>query len=597
MADPKKGRSRSLTLRDKLLMSFSLLSILILVAAAWVITTQLVAQARLEVQEEMEASVPLYNAVWEEQAGRLSALGMAMAGSPIVKTILGDPRASRDKGTVRQMMAEFGQQLSENVDLVLISDGGGIITYAESHNPALATINELPCARTVADNQKPAQFFLVLGGRLYHLMLTPVLTHSENKAFDNTLAILVVGSELNRHMASELQRRVHSEILFFAGEQLYSSSLPPEAQMEAAGPGVLRAVGRLAVDRPTELQLAGNSRLAFVRRLTGFDGQTVGYMLMLHSLGGAGKLLNVVSTRLVIVGTISIILVLGVSYFIARRVTRPIELLAAGALEFGRGNYEYKIDLSPDGEVGQLAAAFDQMRQSIKQGQKFLLRSERLATVGQMASGIIHDLRSPLAAISNAAELIARADLSSSQRQVLAQSQLSASQRMGAMLREILEFSRGDYQLSFSRQELAGLVGSVIHECVDSRQASKVTVEIHIPVNLFVRVDCERVRRIFENLLGNSIQAMPQGGTVTVRAKEAGKMVRIHIADTGPGIPAPLRDRLFEPFASQGKIGGTGLGLAIARSIAEAHGGSLTLVSEVHQPAEFCIELPLESGG
>jgi len=124
-----------------------------------------------------------------------------------------------------------------------------------------------------------------------------------------------------------------------------------------------------------------------------------------------------------------------------------------------------------------------------------------------------------------------------------------------------------------------------------------VTVEIHIPVNLFVRVDCERVRRIFENLLGNSIQAMPQGGTVTVRAKEAGKMVRIHIADTGPGIPAPLRDRLFEPFASQGKIGGTGLGLAIARSIAEAHGGSLTLVSEVHQPAEFCIELPLESGG
>ena len=597
MSDPQKSRSRSLTLRDKLFMSFSLLSVLILVAAAWVITTQLVAQARLEVQEEMKTSVPLYNAVWEEQAGRLSSLGMAMAGSPIVKTILGDPRASRDKGTVRQMMAEFGHQLSENVDLVLISDGGGVITYAESHNPALATMNELPCARTVADNQKPAKFFLVLGGRLYHLMLTPVLSHSENKAFDNTLAILGVGSELNRHMALELQRRAHSEILFFAGEQLYASSLQPEAQIEAAGPGVLRAVGRLALDRPTELQLAGDSQLAFVRRLTGFDGQTVGYMLMLHSLGGAGKLLHVVSTRLVIVGTISIILVLGVSYFIARRVTRPIELLAAGALEFGRGNYEYKIDLSPDGEVGQLAAAFDQMRQSIKQGQKFLLRSERLATVGQMASGVIHDLRSPLAAISNAAELIARADLSSSQRQVLAQSQLSASQRMGTMLREILEFSRGDYQLNFSRRELAPLVGSVIQECVDSRQASPVTVETHIPVNLFVRVDCERVRRIFENLLGNSIQAMPQGGTVTVRAKEAGKMVRINISDTGPGIPAQLRDRLFEPFASQGKIGGTGLGLAIARSIAEAHGGSLTLVSEVYQPAEFCIELPLESGG
>ena len=83
----------------------------------------------------------------------------------------------------------------------------------------------------------------------------------------------------------------------------------------------------------------------------GFDGRTVGYMVVLHSLGGAGKLLHVVSTRLAFVGTISIILVLGISYFIARRVTRPIELLAAGALELGRGNYEYKIDLSPDGRV------------------------------------------------------------------------------------------------------------------------------------------------------------------------------------------------------------------------------------------------------
>jgi len=213
-----------------------------------------------------------------------------------------------------------------------------------------------------------------------------------------------------------------------------------------------------------------------------------------------------------------------------------------------------------------------------------------------MASGIIHDLRSPLAAISNAAELIARTELSSSQRQVLSQSQLGASQRMGAMLGEILEYSRGDYQLSFSRQELAALVDSAIKECVNPMRAPLVAVEVHVPANLFVRVDCEKTRRIFENLLGNSVQAMPQGGTITVRAEEDGDKVRINIADTGSGIPALLRDRLFEPFVSQGKQGGTGLGLAIARSIAEAHGGSLTLVSADDRPAEFCLELPLESG-
>jgi signal transduction histidine kinase len=225
-----------------------------------------------------------------------------------------------------------------------------------------------------------------------------------------------------------------------------------------------------------------------------------------------------------------------------------------------------------------------------------LLRSERLATVGQMASGIIHDLRSPLAAITNAAELIAREDLSSSRRQVLAQSQLGASQRMGEMLREILEYSHGHYLLKYSRQELSSLIDSAIRECVSPMRAPNVAVKVRIPSNLFVRVDCERARRIFENLLGNSVQAMPQGGTITVSAEEAGDKVRINIADTGSGIPSQLRDRLFEPFVTQGKQGGTGLGLAIAKSIAEAHGGSLTLVSANGQPAEFCLELPLASG-
>jgi signal transduction histidine kinase len=592
MADARYGWKRSLSLRDKLFMSFSLLSVLILIAAAWVITAYVAAQTRQEVQDEIKASVPLYNAVWEEQAGRLSTLGMAMAGSSIVKTILGDPRASRDKGTVRQMLAEFGQQLSENVDLILISDGGGNVTFADSRDPVLMGLSKLPCARAVAESQKPAQAFLILGGKLYHLMLTPVLSHSQNKNFDNTLAVMVAGSELNRSMASELQRRAHNDILFFAGEELYASSLQPEIESAAAKTAALRTVTHLPLDQPVELQIAGDTRLAFVRMLTGFDGEAVGYVVVIHSLSGARKLLHAVSTRLVIVGTISIILVLCISYFIARHITRPIESLAAGAMELGRGNYEHKIDLSPKGEVGQLATAFYQMRQSIKQSQAVLLKSERLATVGQMASGIIHDLRSPLAAISNAAELIAGTQLSSSQRQALAQTQLSASQRMGDMLGEILKYSRGDYRLSFSRQALASLLDSAIQECVSLKRAPMVKVDVQIPPDIFVRVDRERARRIFENLLENSVQAMPQGGTITIKAEVAADKLRINIADTGSGIPAELRKRLFEPFVSQGKKSGTGLGLAIARSIAEAHGGSLTLVSAEGQPAEFCLELP-----
>ncbi len=591
------GKKRSLKLRDKLFMSYSLLSVVILLAAAWMIGREAATQSRNEVQEEMRTSLPLYDAVWDEEAGRLSTLGMAMAGSPIVKAIFGDPRAARDQETIRQMLSDFGQELTKNVDIILICDGGGNILFVESNHPVFKELNNLSEARAVAGDQKPVQSFVLLGDHLFHLALTPVTSHSGSRDFNNTLAVLVEGSELNRKMALELKRRAHSDVLFFIGDRLSASSLDPAAEANASKTLAVREIARQEPGKPIELTILGESQLAFSRPLAGLKGQPVGYAVVLHSLGGVTRLFHAISHRLILVGIIGVVLVLLVSYFIAQRVTKPIESLAAGTLELGQGNYDYPIDLSPNGEIGQLAAAFEQMRQSLKRGEAALRRSERLATVGQMASGIIHDLRTPVATISTAAELFAGTELSQDQCKVLAQSQLQASKRMGTMLRDILEFSRGDYRLCLKRRELAPLIHTIVQDSITSDTAPGVEVKVHISPGLFVRVDDERARRMFENLLTNSIQAMPEGGTITICAAEARNKVRINISDTGPGIPSQLRDRLFEPFVSQGKQGGTGLGLAIASSIVKAHGGLLALVSADNQPAEFCVEFPLDLKG
>jgi signal transduction histidine kinase len=593
ISGPRSGGKRHLKLRDKLFLSYALLSIVILLAAAWAIDRQVVEQARRQVREEMKTSLPLYDAVWEEQAGRLSALGMAMAGSPIAKTIFGDPRASRDAETIRQMLSDFGPQLSQDVDLVVITDGGGNVVFVENRGSGQARLSELPSARVVARSQKPAESFELLDGRFFHLALSPVVSHSGSAEVDTTLVVLIAGSELNRRMAEKLKGRARSDVLFFTDRGLYSSSLDPGVERVAGETVLAAAIGSHGQNDPTELAIAGESNLAFARRLASLDGAFAGHVVVLHSLGTAGELFRAISRRLAFIGTIGIVLVLLVSYYIARRVTQPIESLAVGAREFGKGNYEHPIDASPNGEIGQLASAFEQMRLSIRRGQAALLRSERLATIGQMASGIIHDLRSPLAAMSTAAEVFARTELPPEKRHVLADSQLQASRRMEAMLKELLEFGRGRYALKLERRELAPLIDAVTHETIASDSVWGVTAEIHVPAGIFVRVDCERVRRLFANLLVNSVQAMPEGGTITIRAAVAGQRVRVHVADTGTGIPAQLRNRLFEPFASHGKPGGTGLGLAIAGSIAEAHGGSLALASGVGEPTEFCVELPL----
>jgi signal transduction histidine kinase len=384
-------------------------------------------------------------------------------------------------------------------------------------------------------------------------------------------------------------------VLFFAGERLYASSIQAGAEGEAAKTLAANNFGAEAVDRPLELAIAGESQLAFARPLTDIEGRRVGFVVVLHSLAAAGRLFRAISNRLAVVGAMSITLILLLSYFLARRITKPIESLVVGTRKLGEGHYEVPFHQESGGEIGLLAAAFEQMRQSLIQGQAVLLRNERLATIGRMASGIIHDLRTPLAAISTAAELFSSADLTAEQRAVLARSQIRSSQRMGLMLKEMLEFSRGKYELKAEPQRLAPLLESVVRDLITSDSAPGVKVEMHIPAKLFIRADADRIRRLFENLLVNSIQAMPAGGAITLSAVASGRVVRINIADSGSGIPEQLRDKLFEPFVETGKKGGTGLGLAIASGIAEAHGGSLKLVSEADQPADFCIELPLLS--
>jgi signal transduction histidine kinase len=102
---------------------------------------------------------------------------------------------------------------------------------------------------------------------------------------------------------------------------------------------------------------------------------------------------------------------------------------------------------------------------------------------------------------------------------------------------------------------------------------------------------------VFENLLTNSVQAMPGGGLVSLVAVKLDGKARIDVIDNGPGVPIEIRERLFEPFVSHGKQGGTGLGLAIAQSIVEAHGGTISLKATDAPGASFRIILPLDKPG
>ena len=213
---------------------------------------------------------------------------------------------------------------------------------------------------------------------------------------------------------------------------------------------------------------------------------------------------------------------------------------------------------------------------------------KRSFSVDHPVFSIVHDLRNPLTAISGCAELLATGKLDAEQTRRIAANVWRASQQMKSLLNGFVSTAKElNRQSKFSNLR-ALLAGSC--EAAGLSQRSDIDVNVDVSPEIDLRMDCRRMERVFLNLIVNAIEAMPSGGAINIAASATANRVRITIEDTGPGISAIIRDRLFEPFATAGKTEGLGLGLAISRQTVRDHGGDLW--SEPGRGARFVMWLP-----
>jgi signal transduction histidine kinase len=228
--------------------------------------------------------------------------------------------------------------------------------------------------------------------------------------------------------------------------------------------------------------------------------------------------------------------------------------------------------VTSDDELGRLAATFNSMSQSLESARGELIRQERISTVGRMASGIVHDLRNPLAAIYAGAEMLVDSDgLAPQQTKRLATNIYTASRRVLEMLQELLDAARGK-----TGEFEACRLSEVVEAAVESQEASHIRFRVEIPEGLELPMDRSRMERVFVNLIANAIEVMPEGGEIGITAREENGKVTVEVRDQGPGIAAEIKGRLFQPFSSFGKRNGLGLGLALSRQTVLEHGGDLT---------------------
>jgi len=221
-----------------------------------------------------------------------------------------------------------------------------------------------------------------------------------------------------------------------------------------------------------------------------------------------------------------------------------------------------------------------------------MLRGERLSMVGRMSGSIVHDFKNPMATISVACQMIERKVKDPQVTKCVDIIERSVSQMVG-MTQELLEFSRGETQLQAEDVSVMSIINDLEEQNFSRLPAKKIKVERSITYVGYMHVDAGRFLRVLQNLVKNSMEAMPNGGTLKFGLRREGETLIWEVGDTGCGIPAEILAKVFEPFVTHGKSGGTGLGMTIAKTVAEAHGGSIGIESTVGVGTKTTVRIPL----
>lgn len=220
-----------------------------------------------------------------------------------------------------------------------------------------------------------------------------------------------------------------------------------------------------------------------------------------------------------------------------------------------------------------------------------------MALVGRFASAIVHDLKNPLTIIQMAADLICLDGVSPEARKMTRERIGKQVERITSLVNDILEFTRGTpVELVLPFADYGAYVRELVQDIAPEVAPRGVAIEFASPPpSVKVALHPKRLSRVFYNLIGNAVDAMPQGGKITIAFEVAAAEIITEVRDTGPGIAPEIAGRLFETFATFGKKSGTGLGLSIAQRIVEEHGGKISARNVPQGGAAFAFRLPLRA--
>jgi two-component system, NtrC family, nitrogen regulation sensor histidine kinase NtrY len=342
---------------------------------------------------------------------------------------------------------------------------------------------------------------------------------------------------------------------------------------------------------------------AFPLRGAGKDRPLLGILLVGNSRRSYVELKRRIRASALLAGGGGIILAILLSSWVAARVTRPVVQLAHAAQEVAAGNWETRVEIPGSDEVAQLADSFNRMTSELLAQKERLVQTERVAAWRELARRLAHELKNPLFPLQLTVENLMRARTQSPEQfeEVFHESASTLLAEISNLKKIIGRFS--EFSKMPQPQLQAVQVNEILRAIVKLYQAqlqapgrSPIACKLELNDNLeTIAADPDLLHRALSNLVLNAMDAMPSGGTLTLRTKRDGGNVIVEVADTGSGLTREECERIFTPYYTS-KQHGTGLGLAIVQSVVSDHGGRISVQSEPQRGTTFVIELPVNLG-
>ncbi len=585
-----------MSLRQKLLLVFSLTVVLAVAAVAWTISLRTRQAFEAADARRTDALLTQFRHEFQRHANDISARIERLAESDRVTRLASDIAQTGDSAPYLMEAAALAKDYELDY-LEIIASDGTILSSAQwparfGYKEEIAAFSGQPAflkREELADNVAEVGVFAL---RRVQNSVPPVY--------------VLGGRRLDRRLLGDLYASPETQVLFYPS---LASTFDPQGLIGVDGPVKDAQRYEWLIDRARSSGQESHAILYISRRrqdsvdatampLKAPDGSVLAVLVTVNSRRAFVELQQHIRAIAYVVAGIGILLSIVASLWITSRLTRPIERLATAASEVAAGKWDTQVEIDSHDEVGTLADSFNEMTRQLSEQRERLVQSERVAAWRELARRLAHELKNPLFPLQLTVENLARArNLPTAEfEEVFDESVQTLSGEVANLKNVVARFSDfskmpkpqlQDVNAGEAMQRVATLYTPVLQQ-----HQPPITLEWRPnPEPVMIAADPELLHRALSNLVLNSMDAMPDGGMLRLGLQRKEEFAELTVSDSGTGMTAEECERLFTPYYTT-KQNGTGLGLAIVQSVISDHHGTIRVHSMPGSGSTFVIDLP-----